>query len=362
MHFRPTLFLFLALPTFLFLNAQLKSVDGDTIQSKDLDTFLKNEMQSLDIPGLAFALINDGEVVYTQTYGVQNKETQARITPKTIFEAASVSKSVFAYFVMLMVEHGKIALDAPLFKYVSEPLIEDERYKQITARMVLAHTAGLPNWRFLNADGKLDIKFEPGTGFRYSGEGYEYLAKALAYIHKTDYDGLDSIIKRTIYEPLKMYDSGFRLVDEKLKADKAIGYEDGKPSNGIPADLAKPYFGASFKFHTTVDDFARWVVALLQSKQMKQNTLEEMWSEQVVLPENETLRTENGFDSWGLGFMRVETEQGLKIAHGGMNPSFQSYFMVIPEKKFGFTIFGNSNTTIEMVPILEKFLGIGNLK
>ena len=339
------------------INAQVKTANNQNIEVTALDAFMQSQMIKHEVPGLSFALINEGKLAYHQAYGIKNLKRKAPVDKNTLFEAASISKSVFAYFAMMMVEEGLINLDTPLYKYMPEVLIaDDSRYKLITARMVLSHTSGLPNWRFFNEDGKLDIKFEPGTRFFYSGEGYEYLARVLAHLHHTDYDGLDAIIKKKMYEPLNMASSGFRIPEEHLKQRKADGYEDGVSNEGIPADLAKPYFGASFKFHTNNVDFAQFMMALINQKGLGKAFFDEMFAEQVKLPEDESLRIENGFDAWGLGFIRTASPYGIKLAHGGMNPSFQCYFMVLRDKKFGFAFFGNSNTAINMVPAIEQYL------
>ena len=116
-----------------------------------------------------------------------NVDTRAVLDEQSIFEAASLSKPVFAYFVMKLVDKGQLNLDTPLYKYMPYPDIEkDERYKFITARMVLTHQTGLPNWRYFDlADssmhikrGDLYLKFTPGTNFSYSGEAYRLSGKS----------------------------------------------------------------------------------------------------------------------------------------------------------------------------------------
>src|SRR5690606_33606031 len=142
-----------------------------------INIFLKSRMDSLNIPGLSIAVINDSKVVYHNTFGFANVEKKLPVTDKTIFEAASISKSEFAFFVMQFVEEGKLDLDKPLYEYLPyQDIANDERYKKITARMVLSHRSGFPNWRENEDDKKLKIKFDPGTDYEYSGEGYQYLA------------------------------------------------------------------------------------------------------------------------------------------------------------------------------------------
>ncbi|HET6541847.1 MAG TPA: serine hydrolase domain-containing protein, partial [Chryseolinea sp.] len=141
------------------------------ISKNALDDFLASKMKKLKIPGLSAAVINDGKVVYQKTMGYANMEEKLPITTETIFEGASLSKSVFAFFVMTYVEEGKLSLDKPLYQYLPYADIDyDDRYKKITARMVLSHRSGFPNWRRDEPDGKLKIKFEPGTQYLYSGE------------------------------------------------------------------------------------------------------------------------------------------------------------------------------------------------
>src|SRR5688500_20332793 len=118
-------------------------------------------MKALNIPGLSIAFIEDGKVWHHKTMGYGNVEKKLPVTDKTIFEGASISKSIFAFFVMTYVEEGKLDLDRPLFEYLPYPdIAHDERYKKITARMILSHRSGFPNWREHESDKKLKIKFD----------------------------------------------------------------------------------------------------------------------------------------------------------------------------------------------------------
>lgn len=134
------------------------------------------------IQWLSLAIINEAEIVYHNTFGVCNIESQEPVTKQTIFEVASLSKPLFAYFTMKMAEQGKLDLDKPIYLYLQEifpPHLLDSTalslYKTITPRIVLSHGTGIPNW----AKGNLAIKFVPGTDFSYSGEAYQHLAAAL---------------------------------------------------------------------------------------------------------------------------------------------------------------------------------------
>src|SRR5690606_35723655 len=98
---------------------------------------------------------------------------------QTLFEAPSPSKPVFAYFDLGLARQRVFDLDHALSTYWTHPeLRADPGHERITARMLLTHTSGLPNWR-AETGGKLALSFEPGTAFQYSGEGYEYLRGAI---------------------------------------------------------------------------------------------------------------------------------------------------------------------------------------
>jgi len=151
-------------------------LDFTPARAAQVDNFIETYCKYYGIPGVSLALIKDGKLVYHQTYGVRNNMTGEKVDSNTLFEAASVTKPVFALAVEKLAERGVINLDKPLYEYLPYKDIEnDERYKLITARHVLTHRTGFPNWRYMNPDGKLDIKFTPGTAFGYSGEGFEYL-------------------------------------------------------------------------------------------------------------------------------------------------------------------------------------------
>ena len=126
----------------------LNSYIGFDIPKDTIEAYLNSKIDEYNIPGMSIAFIEDGKIVYHDVLGYANLETQSPVTNATIFEAASLSKSVFAHFVMTYVDAGKLDLDTPLYTYWPYPDIAyDERYKTITARMVLSHRAGFPNWR-----------------------------------------------------------------------------------------------------------------------------------------------------------------------------------------------------------------------
>ena len=142
-------------------------------QEETLATILEREiprlMEAANVPGISMAVVQDGQIFWKKTFGVRSRDTNEPVDEDTMFEAASLTKTVTAYAAMRLVERDELDLDRPLFEYHPNneypQLAKDERYKKITARLVLTHTTGLPNWggQFIH---------EPGKQYAYSGEGY----------------------------------------------------------------------------------------------------------------------------------------------------------------------------------------------
>lgn len=128
----------------------------------DVEKLIPRLMKEFKVPGLSAAIIRDGKLIWNKAYGVKSNTSQEPVDINTIFEAASVSKTVFAYAVMKLCEKGILGLDNSLTKFLPEPFLEgDHRLDLITARHVLSHQSGFQNWR--TPDDPLKIHFTPGT-------------------------------------------------------------------------------------------------------------------------------------------------------------------------------------------------------
>ena len=141
-------------------------------------------MAEHDLPGLAYAVIEDGQVAHVRALGWRNVEKRLPLRTDTVMYAASISKAAFAYYVLMLVDDGVLDLDRPLAAYLPKPLPDypfyadlgaDARWRTITARRLLTHSSGLADQRFLEPDGKFRFKLEPGTRYAYSNEGVNLL-------------------------------------------------------------------------------------------------------------------------------------------------------------------------------------------
>lgn len=283
------------------------------------------------IPGLSITLIRDGKISWTRGFGVQDTKTGKPVTEKTVFEAASLSKPVFAYGVLKLVEKGVMDLDKPLMQYVtedyvkekiSETIVEDERLQQITARMVLTHSCGFPNWR----RGDLKILFKPGERFRYSGEGFVFLQRV---VEKMTGKKLEDFMRETVLNPLGMTDSSYvwekRFDEQGAAAHKYLessGQRKGSQGN------------AAASLRTTSADYARFVLSIMNDQGLKKETIGEM-----LKPHSKPEKTESIF--WGLGIGLQHTDQGKAYWHWGDNGNFKAFFTAFKKEKLGVVYFAN---------------------
>jgi CubicO group peptidase (beta-lactamase class C family) len=312
----------------------------DAIPKEALDQYLNDKMKEYDIPGMSIAFINDGEVVYHSTKGYAFREKKIPVTKSTIFEGASMSKSVFAYFVMKYVDEGKLDLDKPLYEYLPyEDIAHDERYKKITARMVLSHRTGFPNWREDRADDKLVINFEPGTDFMYSGEGYMYLSKVLKEIDQTDWEGLEAIFQQKVAQPLGMEHTVF-LQDDYARANRAEPYDKKGVWISPERDWDSIYrrqFRAPASIHSEPLDFSKWLIALTKNEGLSEESFKELYTVHSYVDEYDGIKVD-----YTLGFFKPRIPLFNIYGHGGNNIGFTCSFSIDPEKGWGYVLFTNS--------------------
>src|SRR5215813_959075 len=129
------------------------------------------------VPGAALAIVRGDGLVEFATYGVRHVRNPVPVDEWTVFDAASLSKPVFAYLVFQLVDQGLLTLDSLLGERLPNYIQGDPRSPSITVGHALSHTAGLPNWR--NLDYPLRTYFRPGDRFSYSGEGFLYLQRVI---------------------------------------------------------------------------------------------------------------------------------------------------------------------------------------
>lgn len=336
---------------------KIKAVDGTTVKTEKLNKRIEFLMDSVDIPGVSLAIINDREIVYHEVFGVQNIETKEAVKKQSIFEGASLSKPIFAYFAMKMVDQALLDLDKPLHEYFPHPAIDSasyEDYKKITPRMVLSHSSGFPNF----SNGKIiSLPFKPGTDFEYSGEAYQYLAAVIGSLHKVGWkDKFNEIFEREVTKPLGMKHSSF-LWNDYLAENKVYGHKDGKPTDNSTGGWSGKTFNAFSSIHSEASEYALFIQAMLKQEGLSEKSFNQMLSPENTFKPESKLYKETGQTAWGLGFAQKPSENGLMHLHTGNNHDFQAYCMFIMEQGYGIVLFTNSDKLLPLIQGLKTILG-----
>ena len=344
---------------------------GDTkMENHSLETWLDSKVPDLlnkyNVPGVSMAIIRDGEIVYSKAWGVHRAGVGSQIDEQTLFEAASLTKPVFAYGVLKLVRDKKIDLDKPLSEYLQEPYIKkDERIHKITARMVLSHTSGLPNWRpkflietdtgieYSKSPGPLKIQFDPGTWFRYSAEGYNYLQYVVENITE---QRLDIYMRDAVLDPLGMNASIFIWEETKELSIAMPHNEEGQAVNKWLHRLQKPM--AAGTLFTTATDYARFLSAMLSTKESLHSgspqNLSEYDLEKMLQPQIEI----GNQLAWSLGWGLEKHKKDWYFWQWGDNPGFKHFAVGSRSQKFAVVIFTNGQNGENVYrPIIEAIVG-----
>ncbi|HQC95531.1 MAG TPA: serine hydrolase domain-containing protein [Aquabacterium sp.] len=285
------------------------------------------------------AVVQDRELRFVTA--AQGCAADEALTPDSIFQAASLSKPVFAYAVLKLAQQGKIDLDAPLLQYLPggyehrrEPhlpdspadRVSDPRLRAVTARMVLNHTAGLPNW----AGGPLHFIGNPGQRWEYSGEGYVLLQRAVEAVTRQD---LDEVMGREVFRPIGMTHSAYTSRPELDKHIVAGSTRDGARLE--PWSFRAPV--SAFTLYTSARDYGLFLAALLK---------DEVSLRQIVAsPVGVDPKLKLG---WGLGW-GLEADQGdVFLWHWGNNPGYRAFVMASTRLGNGFVMFTNSDNGLTL--------------
>jgi CubicO group peptidase (beta-lactamase class C family) len=321
-----------------------------------LEQLIPRLLQEGTVPGLSIALIRDGKLAWQHGFGLANADTKAPVTNDSVFEAASLSKPVFAYGVLKLIDAGQLDLDRPLVTYLPGryDVGDDPRFDRLTARHVLSHTSGFPNWRSGAREGPLPMFFSPGERFSYSGEGFVYLGKVVEHITG---ESLDQYMKRAVFDPLGMTSSSYVWQDryETLKVSNHNAFGIVTPS-GRPKT---PNMAASLQ--TTSGDYARFVVAILNGVGLKKRTAKAMLSTQSRVDEagpNTVQRAPTGRVvpglSWGLGWALEDGPDGPAFWHWGDNGNNKAFVYVREKSRTGVAIFADGSNGLSIVPEIVK--------
>ncbi|MCZ6916436.1 MAG: serine hydrolase [Gemmatimonadetes bacterium] len=331
------------------------SAAGDrAAEFADLPALLDSLMTEHRVPGVSLAVFDDTGVLYHHVAGFKSQESQELVDAETAFEAASISKPVFAYIVLTLARDGVLDLDVP-FSVLGMDLpsvSHDARWEALTPRMLLSHVGGLPNWRarlsfeaesyeeLFSPDDTLKFVSEPNTQYGYSGEGYVLLQQV---VEQLTGKGLKMLAREMVFDPLEMERSSFSY-DDRIKINTPRGHD--RDMNPDKWEIALPL--ASSTLHTTALDLAAFGIHLASG--IRQGEYYSVMAEPAV-----TVGTASNVErSWGLGLGIITDELGRYVYHGGNNVIFIADFIYGIEENLGYALLTNSANGRAVVEGMER--------
>ena len=340
-----------------------------------LDRAVEQHIAAAHVPGLALAVIEHGGITHLRAYGQRDVERNLPLTTDTVMYAASITKTLFAYSVMTLVDDGRLDLDRPIGEMLPKPLpdypkyadlADDARWRLITPRMLLDHTAGFPNFRFWTRDGRYDehgrltIEFDPGTRFAYSGEGINLLQFVIENGLGID---VGTLIQQRVFDRFGMRSSSMTWRDG-FAANLAIGYDEkGKPLGHKQRGGVR----AAGSMDTTVADYAKFLAGLVRCEGLTRRSCEEMRRAQIRIESVQqfpTLATDTTHDNdeialgYGLGVAVYRAPSGPAFFKSGHDDGTNNLALCLVASEDCVLILSNSsNGESTFTHIVEAALG-----
>lgn len=297
----------------------------------------RDAMASTGAKGLAVAVIDDGRISSVQAFGARNAKGEP-LTRDTVMYGASLTKAVFAYTVMQLAEEGRIDLDRSIADYLARPLPDygnldaygnwgdlagDERWRKVTPRILLLHSAGFRNFSWDEADQKLRINFDPGSRYSYSGEGIILLQFVLEQGLGLK---LGNEMQRRVFDRF-----GMRNTDMMWRPDFAKNLADGWKADGsVEPHDERSKVRAAGSMDTSIADFAKFAAGFMRGEGLKPSSRAEMLKAQlpiaspsqfpVMLPDAPAGERHKDLAA-GLGVITFVGPQGRGFFKGGHNDS-----------------------------------------
>lgn len=349
-------------------HAPVTRLDGRKVSASTIDAVVTRYMQAAHVTGVGIAVLNGGKVVYLKAYGTRDVARRLPLTPDSIMTAASLTKPVFATTVMELVRRRLIDLDRPVYQYLPRPLPQypayadlagDPRYEEITMRMLLDHTSGLPNWRRYMPGKKLRLYFRPGSRFAYSGEG---IALAQMVVESVTKQSITELMSKDIFRPLGMSRTSM-VWEQRFENDYANGYDERGNSLG---PQRRPKGDAAGGLQTTLRDYARFVQAVVDGASPDKHSVELMLRPQIRIfsaHEFPSLATQTSIAAdnaihlgYGLGWGLFRTPYGMAFFKEGHDDGWRHYVVCFEGPATCMLIMTNSSNGENMYDALLRNL------
>ena len=345
----------------------VQPLPGQAAAGSDFAAALDQRMPDLlvkyRVPGAVVSYIQNGEVAWTQAYGLADRAAQKPMSPELIFNFGSTGKVLTGWGVMRLVEQGKLDLDAPANQYLKRWQIQSMDYdaQKVTLRRLLSHTAGLTvsgfsdysQRRYLptlaqmlagqnQTDGKVTLFQEPGAGFQYSGGGFALLQMV---IEDVSGEPFAQFMEREVTGPLGMPSLHWTWTPE-LSAMAPVPYGPQQEALGY-RQLASQAVGSEIG---TVPDYARFVAAAVSGPNG------EPPGRGVLLPETVAAmsKVQPNAQNEGLAYGVTSVQNGVMLQHFGNNPGWSAFFSIDTARREGLVMAANSSNGFPLCATVQN--------
>jgi len=333
--------------TSLFLSVGLTSVwaqNPGKMSAVPADS-IYSWLKSNHVPAAAVGIIENNRIKSVSVYGELTGGVKALLN--AYWNVASLTKPVTAMTVLALVNQKKWDLDEPVSKYWVDPDIKDDpRTAKLTTRILLSHSSGFPNWRF-NAPGKkLFFSFEPGTGISYSGEGYEYVRRALeSKFHRS----LQQLADEELFQPAKMKDTRYGW-DEALDSTRfALPHDPA--GNRIHNTKSTTIIAADWLI-TSISDYTLLGLYTIKGAGLSAQLYTDMSTIHTYFDTTAAHRN----SGMGLGWQIVRNLPGNEfvLAHGGSDDGVRTDIILLPASGRGIIVFTNGDNGSTVINKIMK--------
>lgn len=348
------------------LNAEAKKPQGFDKAMEEFKAFYRDTVKTNGIVGSTFMFLHDNEILAKEFFGLANIEQNRKVDESTIYQWASITKTLTGIAIMQLRDRGRLKLDDPIIKYI--PGLRDVHNPHgdmgdITLRHLMSHSAGFrsPTWPWKNKPWHpheplhweqlvamfpyTEVQFKPGTKWQYSNPAIIFLGRVIELLTTDDWE---VYIDKNIFKPLEMHRSYFDTTPYHLMKDKAQSYtlKKGELTPADP-DVNTGITVSNGGWKCPFPDFIKYMNFLMGNPEkqdiydrvLKRSSLEEMWLNQIEIPLFEKdYPGENRKDFMGLTFF-IEENFGMRfVCHSGGQNAFVTHFYFRPESRTTYII------------------------
>jgi CubicO group peptidase (beta-lactamase class C family) len=324
------------------------------------DSFLNDAIKAWEIPGLAIAIVKDGEIIFAQGFGLRDVQNKLPVTPKTLFAIGSCTKAFTTFVIGTLVDEGKLDWDKPVRTYIPEFRMYDlVATELITPRDLVTHRSGLPRhdlvWYNATLSGKQIIEklpfLEPSESLRKKFQYNNIMYMTAGYlIERAGGEKWEDAVRKRVFGPLSMTSSNFSVQESQRSSDFAKPYDDRDDKIvEIPfRDISN--VGPAGSINSNIEEMARWVAVQTQ----KGKSGERQIISPAVLADIQTPHMTTGVPQerkeiapagYALGWSVDDYRGHRRVDHGGGIDGFTTETTLFPDDGLGLIVFANMNGT-----------------